>query len=67
MFGIGQNLGTKEGDDMIRDYWDGFVAKVSVVDTQLGVKPVDFVRDEFSRDETLRMCCPQELSMRQRI
>jgi hypothetical protein len=53
VLGVGENLCTKEGDDMIRDYWDGLVAEVSVVDTQLGVKPVDFVRDEFSRDETL--------------
>ena len=52
---IGKNLCTKKGDDVIRDYWDGLVAEVSVVDTQLRVKPVDFVRDEFSRDKTLRM------------
>jgi hypothetical protein len=55
VLGVGEDLCTKEGNDMIRDYWDGLIAKVSVVDTQLGVKPVDFVRDEFSRDETLWM------------
>lgn len=55
MFSVSENLCAKEGDDMIRDYWDGLVAEVSVVDTQLGVKPVDFVRDEFSWDETLRL------------
>ena len=54
MFGVGENLCAKECDDMIRDYLDGLVAEVSVVDTQLGVKPVDFVRDELSWDETLR-------------
>lgn len=64
MLGIGENLGTKEGNDMIRDYWDRFVAEVGVVDAQLGVKPVDFIRDEFSRDETLWMGFPQWLSMR---
>jgi len=64
MLGICEDLGAKEGNDMIRDYWDGFVAEVSVVDAQLGVKPVDFIRDEFSRDETLRMGFPQRLSMR---
>jgi hypothetical protein len=53
MFGVGKDLGTKEGDDMIRDYLEGLVAEVSVVDTQLGVKPVDFIRDEFPRYETL--------------
>jgi len=54
VLGVGENLCTKEGDDMIRDYLDGLTAKVSVVDTELGVKPVDFVRDEFSWDEALR-------------
>ena len=57
MFGVGENFCAKEGDDMIRDYRDGLVAEICVVDTQLGVKPVDFVRDEFSWDETLRLCC----------
>ena len=55
MLGVCENFCTKEGDDMIRDYWDGLVAEVSVVDTQLGVKPGDLVRDEFSGDKTLRM------------
>ena len=52
---VGENFCAKEGDDMIRDYWDGLVAEVSIVDAQLGVKPVDFVGNEFSGDETLRM------------
>ena len=55
VLGVGENLCTKEGDDVIRDYRDGLVAEVSIVDTQLGVKPVDFIRDEFSGDETLWM------------
>jgi len=63
VLGIGEDFGTKEGDDMIRDYLDGFIAEVSVVDTQLGVKPVDFVRDEFSGDETLCKGSPPGLSM----
>ena len=33
MFGVGENLGTIERDDMIRDYRDGLVAEISVVDT----------------------------------
>jgi len=53
VLGVGENLCTKEGDDMIRDYWDGLVAEISVIDAQLGVKPVDFIRDELSGDETL--------------
>jgi len=55
MLGISENFRTKEGDDVIRNYWDGLVAEVSVIDTQLGVEPVDFVGDELSWDETLRM------------
>ena len=53
MLGVGENLCTKEGDDMIRDYLYGLVAEVSIVDTKLGVKPVDFIRDELSWDKTL--------------
>ena len=53
MLGVGENLCTEEGDDMIRDDWDGFVAEISVVDAQLGVKPVDFIWDKLSGDETL--------------
>lgn len=54
MLGVGENLCTEESDDMIRDDLGGFAAEVSVVDAQLGVEPVDFVRDELSRDEALR-------------
>lgn len=61
MLGIGENLCSEEGDDVIRDYWDGLITEVSIVDTQLGVEPVDFVRDELSRDETLRMDFPSGL------
>lgn len=43
MLGVSENFCAKEGDDMIRDYGDGLVAEISVVDTQLGVEPVDFV------------------------
>ena len=67
MLGVCENLCAKESDDMIRDYWDGLVAEVSVVDAQLGVKPVDFIRDELSRDETLWMGFPSGLRMRWRI
>lgn len=55
MLGVGENLCTEESDDMIRDHLGGFIAEVSVVNAQLRVEPVDLVRDEFSRDEALRM------------
>lgn len=60
MLGISEDFCAKEGDDMIRNYWDRLVAEVSVVDAELGVKPVDFVRDEFSWDETLEMRSNQD-------
>ena len=56
MFGVGKDFGTKEGDDVIRDHLDRLIAEVSIVDTQLGVKPVDFIRDEFPRYEALWIC-----------
>lgn len=55
MLGVCENLCAEESDDMIRDHLGGLVAEVSVVDAQLRVEPVDFVRDEFSRDEALQM------------
>jgi hypothetical protein len=55
VLGVGENLCAKEGDYMVRDHWDGLIAEISIVDTQLGVKPVDFVWDEFSWDETLEL------------
>jgi hypothetical protein len=58
MLGVGENLCTEESDDMIRDHWDGLVAEIRIVDAQLGVKPVDLVRDEFSGDEALYGCDP---------
>lgn len=60
VLGIGENFCTKESDDMIRDHWDRLVAEVSVVNAELGVKPVDFVRDKLSRDETLWMWFDQD-------
>ena len=54
VLGVGENLCTKEGDYMIRDDRDGLVAEISIVDTQLGVKPVNFIWDQLSRYKTLQ-------------
>lgn len=53
MFGVRKNLGAKQSDDMIRDHFSGFVLKVCIVDAEIRIEPVDFTRDEFTRDETL--------------
>jgi hypothetical protein len=51
---ICEDFRAKEGDDMIRNDLDRFVTKVCVIDTEVGIKPLHFVRDEFPRDEPLR-------------
>lgn len=60
MLGVCENLCTEESDDMIRDDLGRFAAEVSVVDAQLRVEPVDFVRDELSWDEALRVGSDQD-------
>lgn len=51
--GVGEDFGAKEGDDMIRDDLSGFVLEISVVDSEVGVEPMDFAGDELSGDEAL--------------
>ena len=53
MFGIGQHFGAKEGDDMVRDDLDGLILEVGVVDTEVRVEPLDFIRHELVGNETL--------------
>lgn len=45
VFGEGEDLGAKEGDDVIRDDGWRFVLEVGVVDAEVGVEPVDLVSD----------------------
>lgn len=54
VLGVRENFCAEEGDDMIRNYWNRLIAEISVIDTQLGVKPVDFVWNEFSWNKTLQ-------------
>jgi len=49
-----KDFGTKESDDMVADDFTRFVLEVGVVDTEIGVEPVDFVGHEFLRNETLQ-------------
>lgn len=52
---VGEHLGAKERDDVIRYNRGRFVLKVGVIDAELRVEPVDFVYDQFARNETLWM------------
>jgi hypothetical protein len=55
VLGVSEHLRTKERDDVIRyDRWR-FILKVSVIDAELRVEPVDFVYDQLARNETLWM------------
>ena len=53
MLGICKHFGAKEGDDMIRDDLDGLVAEIGVINAEVGVKPVDFIRYKLAGNETL--------------
>lgn len=41
---------------MVRDHLTRFILEIGVVDAEVRIKPIDFVRDELSRDEPLRSC-----------
>jgi hypothetical protein len=53
MLGESEDFGAKEGEDVICDDVDRLIAKVCVVDAEVGVEPLDFVRNELTRDEAL--------------
>lgn len=53
MFGIGENLGAEEPDDMIRDDFWGFVLEICIIYTEMRVEPVNFVGYEFPGYEAL--------------
>jgi hypothetical protein len=54
VFSICEDFGAKEGNDMIRDDFDGLVAEVRVIDTEMCIEPLHLVSDEFTGDEPLR-------------
>jgi hypothetical protein len=53
VLGICEDFCTKEGDNMIRDDLDGFILEVGIIDAEVSIKPLNFVRDELSGDKTL--------------
>jgi len=53
MFRICHNLGSKQGNDMVRDDLARFILEVGVVNAEVGVKPVDFACDKLAGNEAL--------------
>lgn len=53
MLRVCQDLGSKQGNDMVRDDLARFILEVGIVDAEVGVKPVDFACDELAGDEAL--------------
>lgn len=53
MLRICHNLGSKQGNDMVRDDLARFILEVGIVNAEVGVKPVDFACDELAGNEAL--------------
>lgn len=54
VLGICEDFCAKEGDDMIGNDLDRLITEVGVIDSEVCIKPLHFVWDEFTRDEPLR-------------
>lgn len=52
-FRIRKYFCTKQGDDVIADDLSAFIMEIGIVDTEVGVEPVDFSGDQFRWDEAL--------------
>ena len=44
VFREGEDLGAKQRDDVVRDDFRGLIYKISVIDSQMVIKPHDFIR-----------------------
>jgi len=53
VFGVGEDLGTEESDDVARDDLNALVAEVCIIDAKVGVEPIDLVCDKFVWDKAL--------------
>ena len=60
MLRICQDLGSKQGNDMVRDDLARFILEVGVVNAEIGVKPVDFACDELAGNEALHSIVGQK-------
>ncbi len=62
VLGVSEDLGTKEGDDVLADHIARFALKVRVVDAQMRVEPVDLVGDQLGRYESLCLVRQQAMA-----
>lgn len=53
MFGIREDFGPEQSDNMVRDYLPRFILKVGIVYAEVRVKPIDFIGNELARNESL--------------
>jgi len=53
MLCVCKDLGSKECDNVVRDDFARFTLEIGIVDAELGVKPVYFVRNELAGNKTL--------------
>lgn len=53
VFGVREDFGSEESNNVVRNDFAGFVLEISVVDAEMGVEPVDFVGDELSWNKAL--------------
>ena len=53
VFGVCKHLGAEECDNMVGNDLYRLCLKVIVVDAEVGVEPINFVRDQLAGDETL--------------
>jgi hypothetical protein len=48
-----KDLGSKERNNVVRDDFARFALEIGIVDAELGVKPVHFVRNELAGNKSL--------------
>ena len=65
VLGVCEDLGTKECDDVVGDDLHRLGLEVVVVDTQVGVEPVDLVCNKLARDEALWLRTNESVSVDQ--
>lgn len=53
VLGICEDFGSEQRNDVVRNDLARFVLEVRVIDPEVRVEPVDLVRDELTRDESL--------------
>ena len=57
LLSISDDFCAEQGDDVVRDNFPRFVLKVSVVDAEVGIEPIDFIRNEIAWNKPLSAGC----------